>query len=80
MRPLSRYQESLSATILRLRSEGRLDHHFSKYFNESGTSKRYLLGLRLGNTFDAFGNFCSNPKYSGCNEFPAAILAELPGL
>ena len=42
--------------------------------------KRHLLGLCLGNTFDAFGNFCSNPKYSSCNEFPAAILAELPGV
>ena len=36
VRPLSRYQESLIATILRLRSEGWLDHHIAKYFNDSG--------------------------------------------
>ena len=34
--PLSRYQESLITTILRLRSEGWLDHHGAKYFNELG--------------------------------------------
>ncbi len=33
---LSQYQESLIATILRLRSEGWLDHHIAKYFNDSG--------------------------------------------
>ena len=36
VRPLSQYQESLIATILRMRSEGWLDHHIAKYFNESG--------------------------------------------
>ena len=36
VRPLSQYQESLIATILRLRSEGWLDHHIAKYFNDSG--------------------------------------------
>ena len=36
VRPLSQYQESLIATILRLRSEGWLDHHIAKHFNDSG--------------------------------------------
>ena len=36
VRPLSQYQESFIATILRLRSEGWLDHHIAKQFNDSG--------------------------------------------
>ena len=36
VRPLSEYQASLIASILRLRSEGWLDHHIAKYFNDSG--------------------------------------------
>jgi hypothetical protein len=36
VRPLSEYQESLITTILRLRSEGWLDHQIAKHFNESG--------------------------------------------
>jgi hypothetical protein len=36
VRPLSEYQESLIATILRLKSEGWLDHQIAKYFNDSG--------------------------------------------
>jgi hypothetical protein len=36
IRPLSPYQASFITTILRLRSEGWLDHHIAKYFNDSG--------------------------------------------
>ena len=36
VRPLSQYQASLIATILRLRSEGWLDHYIAKHFNDSG--------------------------------------------
>ena len=36
IRPLSAYQPSFIVTILRLRSEGWLDHHIAKHFNDSG--------------------------------------------